>query len=60
MTTLLSTKQAAEKLGVAVQTLANWRWNNEGPRYTRTGRRIKYRPSDLDAYLARNDSRSVA
>jgi hypothetical protein len=60
MTALLGTKAAATYLGVATQTLSNWRWANQGPRYTRVGRLIKYRQADLDAYLARNDSRPAA
>lgn len=60
MTVLLGTKAAAAYLGVAVQTLANWRYANRGPRFTRTGRSVKYRQADLDAYLARNDSRPAA
>lgn len=60
MIALLNTKAAAAYLGVAVQTLANWRYASAGPRWTKTGRSVKYRRADLDVYLARNDSRPVA
>jgi hypothetical protein len=53
MTAVLGTKSAAKYLDVSVQTLANWRWRNVGPKWTRTGRSVKYRISDLDAYLNR-------
>jgi hypothetical protein len=55
MSALRGTKAAAEYLGVSVQTLANWRYLNVGPKWTRTGRSVKYREADLEAYLARND-----
>jgi hypothetical protein len=55
MTALLSTEAAAQKLGVSVQTLANWRYLNRGPKWTRTGRSVKYREADLEAFVARND-----
>jgi hypothetical protein len=55
MTALLGTKAAAEKLGVSIQTLANWRYYNRGPKWTRTGRSVKYREADLEAFVARND-----
>jgi len=46
---------AASYIGVARQTLANWRVRGEGPPYARLGKsgaRIVYRVSDLDRYLA--------
>jgi hypothetical protein len=55
MTGVLNTKEAAAYLKVTVQTLATWRWRNIGPRWTKTGRSVKYRPADLDAFLARNE-----
>jgi predicted DNA-binding transcriptional regulator AlpA len=55
MTALLGTKDAAKKLGVSVQTLANWRYYNRGPKWTRTGRSVKYRESELEAWVARED-----
>lgn len=43
-------KQAARRLGIAVQTLRNWRSMRKGPAYIRLGRRIIYRDQDLDAF----------
>lgn len=49
---LLSRDQAAKYLGVSVSTLANWastrRFNLP---YVRVGRSVKYRLSDLDAFI---------
>lgn len=47
-------ESAAQYLGVAVQTLANWRSLGKGPRYMRDGKvhsRVYYRLSDLDDWL---------
>lgn len=49
---LLNAEQAAQYLGVAKQTLHNWRSSG---RYRlpclRVGRLVRYRRSDLDAWL---------
>ncbi len=37
-------------------TLATWRWQGRGPRYTKYGNRVLYRGADLNAFL---DSRIV-
>ena len=47
---------AAEIVGCAPRTLANWRSQRRGPRFIRVGRLIRYRIEDLESYL---DSRIV-
>jgi predicted site-specific integrase-resolvase len=48
---------SAEFLGVKEQTLATWRCNGRYPLpFIRVGRRIRYRISDLEAFL---ESRTV-
>ena len=42
---------AAEVIGCAPRTLANWRSQRRGPRFIRVGRLIRYRIEDLLAYL---------
>jgi hypothetical protein len=42
---------AAAHLGVKVQTLATWRCQKRGPRYSKVGRMIRYRLTDLDTYM---------
>lgn len=44
-------KQAAIILGIAVQTLRNWRHQRRGPAYVKMGRSIRYMLVDLDEYL---------
>lgn len=49
---VLTPPQAAEYLQVPLRTLDAWRYRNTGPAYLRVGRHVRYRRSDLDAYLA--------
>jgi excisionase family DNA binding protein len=52
---LLTREQAAAYLGVAVQTLAMWKWAKRYDLpFVRIGRLIKYRKSDLDAFIGRH------
>lgn len=49
---LLDETEAAASLHVAVQTLRNWRWKGEGPRYVKVGARlVRYRRGDLAAFV---------
>ena len=49
---LLDPKAAAEILGVTPETLAVWRSTRRyALRYTRIGRKIFYRPQDLEAFI---------
>lgn len=52
---LLSTKQAADYLGLKSQTLRRWRMQGDGPAYVRLGNtpraRVAYRNADLDLWL---------
>lgn len=54
---LLTAKQAAAFLKVKPGTLACWRATKRYPlKYTRVGKSIRYRLSDLQAFLASRDS----
>ena len=49
---LLDEHEAAACLNVAVQTLRNWRWKGEGPRFVKVGARlVRYRRGDLAAFV---------
>ncbi|RFB06475.1 DNA-binding protein [Parvularcula marina] len=49
----LTPKQAADYLGVAQQTMYNWRSRREGPPALRMGERyLRYKRSDLDQWVA--------
>jgi excisionase family DNA binding protein len=61
----MSVKEAANYLGCAEQTMANWRMRGKGPRYIKRGGRVFYRRSDLDAWeqqsvIETSDSRAAA
>jgi excisionase family DNA binding protein len=46
--------------GVPVGTLANWRYQGRGPRFVKVGRHVRYRRSDVEAWLERNARQSTA
>ncbi len=48
---LLTTKDAAERLGKHPAVLADWRHQKRGPKYVKMGRSIRYRVSDLTAWI---------
>jgi predicted DNA-binding transcriptional regulator AlpA len=54
MDTLLNQKQAAHVLGLSVRTLERHRVAGTGPRWVRLGRLVKYRQSDLTAWIESN------
>lgn len=48
---LLDTTAAALYLTVAKRTLEYWRVHGTGPAFIRVGQQVRYRKSDLDAWL---------
>jgi excisionase family DNA binding protein len=54
MESLLNQKQAARVLGVSVRTLERHRVAGTGPRWARLGRLVRYRQSDLSAWVEGN------
>jgi len=50
-TPFLDSDQAAEYLGLKRTTLEAWRTRGSGPRFVKLGRLVKYRRSDLDAFI---------
>lgn len=57
---LLNTQDAAQYVGLAVQTLAKMRVSGESPPYHKLGRSVVYDPADLDAWLALRKRRSTS
>jgi excisionase family DNA binding protein len=49
---LLSVEEVAEILGVPVSTLHYWSHKNEGLVGARIGRRLRYRPAQVEAFVA--------
>lgn len=48
---LLNPVQLAEKICITVGTLAHWRYTGQGPKFIKVGRNVRYRVSDIDAWL---------
>lgn len=52
---LITPDQAADHLNVSVRSLAKWRSTGENNiPYSKIGRCVRYRLSDLDAYIAKH------
>ncbi len=47
----LNTAEAAETLRLGVATLHRWRKAGKGPPYVEMGRKVYYRPADLDRWV---------
>lgn len=52
----LNEAAAAQRLGVSVSTLRNWRRLNRGPTFRKFGRAVRYLPSDIDEYVSATSS----
>jgi predicted DNA-binding transcriptional regulator AlpA len=50
--TLLTQREAAMALRLSERTLEGMRVQGKGPRFVRCNRSIRYRQSDLDAWIA--------
>lgn len=48
---LASVEEVSAYLGVPVQTLYHWRHRKQGPASSRIGKHLRYRWSDVDAYV---------
>jgi len=48
---VVDTKQAARYLGLSPNTLEAWRSRGGGPRYVKYPRAVRYRVTDLDAFM---------
>jgi predicted DNA-binding transcriptional regulator AlpA len=59
-TLLLTEAKVADLLAVSPRTLQMWRYKGGGPRYLKIGSAVRYRLSDVDAWLARQTRASTA
>ena len=48
---LLPEQRAAERLGLSVKTLRNWRVSGAGPCFVKLGRCVRYRDADITAFI---------
>jgi len=55
--TLLDEKELSRLLRVSIGTLRFWRTIERGPQYVKIGALVRYRPDDVDAWIAGQHSR---
>jgi len=51
MSQLLNQSEAASLCRLSPRTLERWRCRGGGPVYRKLGRRVLYRPADVDAWI---------
>jgi predicted DNA-binding transcriptional regulator AlpA len=57
---VITASQAARIVGLSESTLAKLRLNGNGPVYCKLGRRVVYRPKDLEAWLESRTTRDTS
>ena len=60
MPKVITAKVAAGFVGLSESTLAKMRLNGNGPVYCKLGRRVVYRPSDLEQWLQSRVARDTS
>lgn len=48
---LFSPERLADYVGVPVSTVYQWNYKGVGPRFLKLGRHVRYRASDVEAWL---------
>ena len=56
---LIAEKELAERLGISVRTLRQWRYWGRGPRFIKLGKAVRYSVADIEAYIASNRRQST-
>ena len=57
---VLCARDAARSVGLSESTLAKLRLNGKGPTYCKLGRRVVYRPADLEHWLESRTARDTS
>jgi predicted DNA-binding transcriptional regulator AlpA len=57
---LLAAREVAPQLGVSEGNLAQWRYNGTGPKFVKLGRLVRYRQSDVQAFIDANTRSNTA
>jgi len=52
MLALMTEVELSERLNVSLASLRRWRLEGHGPRFVKVGSLVRYRPEDLDEWLA--------
>ncbi|QSH41880.1 helix-turn-helix domain-containing protein [Lentisphaerota bacterium] len=51
MSEFLTTKKVANLLAISVETIKRFRATNEGPKYAKFGKSIRYAKKDVDTWI---------
>ncbi|GAB4253167.1 MAG: hypothetical protein Kow00122_11030 [Thermoleophilia bacterium] len=57
---MVDERAAAARLGVSYRTLQGWRWRGGGPAYVKVGWAVRYRLSDIEAFIEERRRRSTS
>ncbi len=57
---VVNASEAAKLLGLSTSTLAKMRLYGGGPAYSKLGRRVVYRPEDLESWITANRFHSTS
>jgi excisionase family DNA binding protein len=52
MNALLTEEEVAERLHVSLASIRRWRLERRGPQFIKVGSLVRYRPDDLESWLA--------
>ena len=52
MNTLLTEEEVSKRLHVSLASIRRWRLERRGPRFIKVGSLVRYRPEDLEPWLA--------
>ncbi len=52
MQIFLTEKDVAKQINVSLATLRRWRLEKRGPRFVKVGALVRYRPEDLEQWMA--------
>ena len=52
MQSFLNEQEVSKRLNVSVATLRRWRLEKGGPTFIKVGSLVRYRPEDLDSWVA--------
>lgn len=55
MAPLMSIHDVSDHLGIPVGTLYQWRTRGKGPKGLRMGRYVRYRPEDVETWIAQQE-----
>lgn len=53
---LLNEHEVADSCSISVLTLRKWRTQRRGPQFVKIGALVRYRPEDVDAWIAAQKS----